>query len=524
VSAAAAGTAGGNPLPPLQGATLVLLTIAVSLATFMEVLDMTIVNVSIPAIAGTLAVSPTEGTWAISSYTLAAAIAQPLTGWLGRRYGEVRTFAVSGLLFVLFSAFCGFASSMPMLIVGRIMQGLVSGPMVPLAQALMMRSYPPHRRGVAMAIWGMVVLIAPVCGPVLGGWITDNFSWPWLFFINVPVGLFAVAASWSLLRDRESVRTRVPVDAIGLMLLIIGVGGLQFLLDRGNELDWFESITIRSAAVMAVVAVSLLIAWELTDRHPILDLHLFKHRNFTVGLICLCLGFYCFFGTVVIYPLWLQTTINYTAEWAGLAIAPVGLLGILLMPVVGANSHRMNMRAVACFGFLVFAVVMFWMGSLNAQTSIGGFVAPRLLQGVGVTCFFIPLQQIIFSDVKPNEFAAASGLMSFLRNLAGSMSTAISVWLWNERTDYHHATLASHVQQNGAWLDWASHFNALGEHAGTASSPLLLSYTQYQVVREAQTLAVNDILYMFGAILLLLAPVIWLARAPSKGLGAAPGH
>jgi DHA2 family multidrug resistance protein len=524
VSAAAASAAGSDAPPALQGATLILLTIAISLATFMEVLDMTIVNVSIPAIAGTLAVSPTEGTWAISSYTLAAAIMQPLTGWFGRRFGEVRTFAISGMLFIAFSTFCGFSTSMTMLIIGRILQGLVSGPMVPMAQALLLRSYPPQRRGIAMAIWGMVVFIAPICGPVIGGWITDNLSWPWLFFINVPVGLFAIGTSWSLLRRHETVRTPVPVDGIGLLLLVVGVGSLQFALDRGNELDWFESGLIRAAAAAAVVALSLLIAWELTDRHPILDLHLFAHRNFSVGLMAMCLGFFCFFGAVVAYPLWLQTTVGYTAVWAGLATAPVGLLGVLLMPVVGANIQRMNLRAVACMGFLILSAVMFWAGSLNAQAGFWNYVAPRLLQGVGLSCFFLPLQQIMFSDVKPNEFAAASGLSSFLRNIAGSMSTALSVWLWTERTDYHSATLATSIQPGGAWLDWVSRFNSLGGADGSVTSPLLMSYTQYQVAHEAQTLAINDVMHVFGVVLLVLAPTIWLARAPKKGQSVAAGH
>jgi DHA2 family multidrug resistance protein len=502
----------------------VLLTIAISLATFMEVLDITIVNVSIPAIAGTLAVSPTEGTWTISSYSLAAAIMQPLTGWLGRRFGEVRTFAVSGFLFVVFSTLCGFANSMTMLVIGRILQGLVSGPMVPMAQALLLRSYPPQKRGVAMAMWAMVVFIAPICGPVLGGWITDNFSWPWLFFINVPVGLFAIGVSWSLLRKRESARTRVPIDAVGLALLVVGVGSLQFVLDRGNELDWFQSSTIVIVACMAVVAITLLIAWELTDRHPVLDLHLFKHRNFTVGIATICLGFFCFFGAVVAYPLWLQTTVGYTAVWAGLATAPVGLLGLVLMPVVGANLHRMNLRVAASFGFLVLSTVMFWVSSLNADASFLEFAAPRLLQGVGLSCFFMPLQQIMFSDVKMHELAAASGLSSFLRNIAGSMSTALSVWMWTERSDYHYATLASGVQRGSAWTDWAHHFNSLGGGGGSADSPLLMAYTQFQVSHQAQTLAINDVMHTFGIVLLVLVPTIWLARPPKRGQPMAAGH
>jgi DHA2 family multidrug resistance protein len=520
-----AGTQAADAGPaPLQGATLVLLTIAISLATFMEVLDMTIVNVSIPAIAGTLAVSPTEGTWTISSYSLAAAIMQPLTGWLGRRFGEVRTFAISGVLFVVFSGLCGFATSMTMLVVGRILQGLVSGPMVPMAQALLLRSYPPQKRGMAMAMWAMVIFIAPICGPVLGGWITDNFSWPWLFYINVPVGLFAIGTSWSLLRKRESTRTRVPIDGVGLGLLVVGVGSLQFVLDRGNELDWFQSGTIVTMSCVAVVAITLLIAWELTDRHPVLDLHLFAHRNFSVGVATVCLGFFCFFGAVVVYPLWLQTTVGYTAIWAGLATAPVGILGLILMPIVGANLPRMNLRMVASFGFLTLSAVMFWISSLNADAGFWNFVAPRLLQGVGLSCFFLPLQQIMFSDVKAHELAGASGLSSFLRNIAGSMSTALSVWLWTERSDYHSATLATSVQQGANWSQWATQFNALHGAGGSGSSPLLLAYSQFQVTHEAQTLAINDVVRLFGLVLLVLAPTIWLARPFRRGQTVAAGH
>src|SRR5512139_872688 len=271
--------------PPLRGSALVLLSIAIGVSSFMEILDMTIVNVSVPAIAGSMGVSPTESTWAISSYMLAAAVVQPLAGWIGRRYGEVRTFVVSNLLFIVFSALCGLATSMPMLIAARLMQGLVSGPMMSVAQALLLRNYPVHLRGLALGLWSMVVIIAPIAGPILGGWITDNYSWPWLFYINVPTGAAAAAVTWYLLRNRESKRVKVPVDAVGLSLLVIGVGALQYLLDNGNQNDWFASSEIIIAAVVAVVALTFLIPWELTDKHPIVDLHLFQRRNFLVGTV-----------------------------------------------------------------------------------------------------------------------------------------------------------------------------------------------------------------------------------------------
>src|SRR5271167_1826419 len=276
-------SAGAFEYPPLRGGKLLFLTAAIGLATFMEILDMTIVNVSVPAISGSLGVSTSEGTWTVSSYMLAAAVMQPLSGWIARRFGEVRTFITSICLFMVFSAICGLATSLPMLVGARLVQGFVSGPMMSVAQAILLRNYSLERRGIALASWSMVIMIAPICGPILGGWITDNLSWPWLFYINLPVGAFSAAACWSILRKRESKRVQSPIDAVGLALLIIGVGSLQFMLDNGNEKDWFNSPVILAAAVIAVIAISFLIPWELNDPHPVVDLRLFGRRNFRVG-------------------------------------------------------------------------------------------------------------------------------------------------------------------------------------------------------------------------------------------------
>src|SRR5271170_1741355 len=251
--------------PPLHGGKLLLLTVAIATASFMEILDMTIVNVSVPAISGSLGTSNSEGTWVISSYMLAAAVMQPLSGWIARRFGEVRTFVTSVCLFMVFSAICGLATSLPMLVAARLVQGFVSGPMMSVAQAILLRNYSIERRGVALASWSMVIMIAPICGPIIGGWITDNLSWPWLFYINLPVGAFSAVATWALLRHRESKIVKLPIDVVGLALLVIGVGSLQFMLDNGNEKDWFNSPVILGAAVTALVAIAFLIPWELTD-------------------------------------------------------------------------------------------------------------------------------------------------------------------------------------------------------------------------------------------------------------------
>ena len=290
---------------PLKGAELVLGTIALSLATFMNVLDTSIANVSIPAISGDMGVSPAQGTWVITSFAVANAISVPLTGWLTQRFGQVRLFTMSVLLFVLASWLCGLAPNIGTLIAFRVLQGLVAGPMIPLSQTLLLASYPKAKAGMAMAMWAMTVLVAPVAGPLLGGWITDNFSWPWIFYINIPVGLFAAALTWSIYKKRDPGPRRVPLDVVGLILLILFVGSMQIMIDMGKELDWFESGEIIALAVAAVVSLLFFLAWELTDQHPIVDLRLFGQRNFVAGTLALSIAYGLFFGNVVLLPLWL---------------------------------------------------------------------------------------------------------------------------------------------------------------------------------------------------------------------------
>src|SRR6476469_7646015 len=341
--AAASSTTAAQPAP-LTGATLALGTVALSLATFMNVLDTSIANVSIPAMAGDLGVSPDQGTWVITSFGVANAISLPLTGWLTQRYRQVKLFVASVLLFVAASFLCALAPTLPLLIAFRVLQGAVAGPMIPLSQSLLLSSYPKARAGSALAIWGMTTLVAPVVGPLLGGWITDNISWPWIFYINVPVGLFAAAITWSIYHKRETPRVKRPIDGVGLALVFLWVGSLQIMLDKGKELDWFHSNTIITFAVLAVVGLAVFIAWELTDDHPVVDIRLFARRNFLFGASALSIAYGVFFGNVVLMPLWLQQYMGYTATDAGWALAPVGLFAILLSPLVGRNVSRIDPR------------------------------------------------------------------------------------------------------------------------------------------------------------------------------------
>ena len=506
--------------PPLRGGQLLFLTAAIATSGFMEILDMTIVNVSVPAISGSLGVTTAEGTWAVSSYMLAAAIMQPLTGWIGRRFGEVRTFVTSIVLFMCFSALCGLATSMPMLVGARLVQGLVSGPMMSVAQAILLRNYPLEKRGMAIALWAMVIIIAPICGPIIGGWITDNLSWPWLFYINLPVGAFAATASWSILRHRESKRVKLPIDAVGLALLVIGVGSLQFMLDNGNEKDWFNSPIIVAAGVLSVVSIAFLIPWELYDEHPVIDLHLFQRRNFRVATAVIGVAYFALSGVNIIFPLWLQTTVGYTATWAGLAVAPVGLLALVAAPIVGRNMTRLNLRMCASFAFCVFGFAIFWTASLNETASFAQFATPRFLQGLGLSFFFLPLNAIMLSGVPPSELASASGLNNFVRTMSGSIATALTVFIWNRRTDYHHAVLTEHVRNSaGAWVDYEQQLRGIG-----VSGIGAFEHVDRIITNQAMTLGVNDVFHLLAWVYLLLVPFVWLAKPPFTARGSGAAH
>jgi DHA2 family multidrug resistance protein len=504
------------PLKPLHGTPLVLLTIAVAFSTFMEVLDMTIVNVAVPHISGSLGVSASEGTWTISSYSLASAIMQPLTGWIARRFGEVRTFVISVMLFVVFSMLCGMATSMPMLVFARLMQGAGSGPMVALSLTLLLSSYPKERQGIALALWAMTVVVAPIFGPILGGWITDNLSWPWIFYINLPVGILAAVITWTLLRSRETKTAKTPIDVVGLGLLVTGVGCLQFMHDN----DWFASPMILTLGLIAVVCLTFLVVWEIHAKHPVIDLSLFKQRNFTVGVISLSLGMFAFFGINVVFPLWLQTTLGYTATWAGLASAPVGVLAFLLSPIIGRNMQKFDLRMLVSFAFIVFAITSYWFSTFDSAASFSTLVVPRFVMGLAIPCFFIPLNQIYLSGLPASEIASASGLSNFFRTLGSSVSTAVTVTLWQHRGIYHHATLTEYVSQSQpATTQYMQHLSHL-----SLSATQRLGYIDQIVNREGLTLAVNDVFYLCAVLFVMLIPVLWFARPPFGSAGGAMGH
>lgn len=497
---------------PLKGSQLVLGTIALSLATFMNVLDTSIANVSIPAIAGDMGVSPAQGTWVITSFAVANAISVPLTGWLTQRFGQVRLFTMSVLLFVVASWLCGLAPNIATLIAFRVLQGLVAGPMIPLSQTLLLASYPRAKAGTAMAMWGMTVLVAPVAGPLLGGWITDNISWPWIFYINIPVGLGAAALTWSIYRTRDPGPRRVPLDVVGLVLLVLFVGAMQIMIDMGKELDWFESGEIIALAVVSVVSFAFFLAWELTDKHPIVEIRLFARRNFVAGTVSLSIAYGLFFGNVVLLPLWLQQHMGYTATWAGLATAPVGLLAIVLSPWVGKNVSRIDPRKLATVAFLGFAAVLWMRSHFNTQADFMTILIPTVLQGAAMAFFFIPLQAIVFSGLSPQQTPSAAGLSNFVRITAGAVGTSLFTTLWENRASLHHAQLVESVHSGNATA-----VATLDQLMGSGMNrEQALASIDRMINQQAYTLAVTDLFYLSAALFFVLVVVIWFAR-PAQG-------
>jgi DHA2 family multidrug resistance protein len=492
----------------MAGGERTLVSIALALATFMQVLDTSIANVAIPAISGDLGVSPQQGTWVITSFAVSNAIAVPLTGWLARRFGEVRLFALAILLFTIASWACGLSTSIAMLIFFRVVQGAVAGPMIPLSQSLLLAIYPPHKKGTALALWSMTTLVAPICGPIFGGWITDNISWPWIFYINVPVGLLCASIAWERLRSRETKTVKLPIDTVGLALIVIGVGCLQVMLDKGKELDWFNDNLIVTLAIVSAIALAALVIWELTEEHPVIDLHLFAGRNFTAGAVAISLGYMVFFGSVVILPLWLQTQMGYTATWAGLATAPTGILAILFSPWVGKNLNRIDGRSMATFSFAIFALCSFWRASFNSGADFGYIAMPQLVQGIATAFFFVPLVTITLSGLPPDKIASASGLSNFLRIMAGGFGASLSTTLWDRREAVHHAYLTEQINAYspiaGQSLDQLQQLG-LGTSAGYAS-------IERTITNQAYMLSTIDVFWLAGWIFLVLIPLVWLAK------------
>ena len=431
--------AGKNPQAPLKGLALALTAFALAMGTFTQVLDTTIANVSLPTIAGNLGASTDQSTWIITSFVVANGIAVPITGWLMNRYGVVKVFVLSMLGFTIASLFCGLAWSMESLVFFRTLQGALSGPVIPGSQALLLSIFPRERRTTALAIGSITTLVAPICGPILGGYISDSWHWGWIFLINVPVGLIVTALCWGGLRDRETATRKLPIDMVGLGLLMIWAGALQVMLDTGKNADWFESTWIIVLAVIALLGFIAFLLWELTEEHPIVDLSLFRNRNFSLGTFVFCLSNGIFLANMLLIPLWLQTQLGYTATWAGLVSAPTGVIAVLVTPIAAWLMKRFDARWIATIAFAASAVSYWMRARLTADASFMDIAWPLMVQGISSGSYFIATVSILLDGVPSVRIPSALGLANFARIIAAGFSVSLVTTFWDRRAIMHQS-------------------------------------------------------------------------------------
>lgn len=500
----------------LQGRSLWTAGIMLAIANFIVVLDMTIANVSVPHIAGGLAVSSTEGTYVITSYAVAEAISVPLTGWLAARFGTVRTFALCVLLFGLFSALCGLAPTLGVLIAGRVMQGLAGGPLMPLSQTLLLRIFPPNKRAAALTLWSMTTITAPIMGPIIGGWINDNWSWPYIFFINIPITVICGIGAWRYLRPAETKIEKAKIDFVGLGLLVVWVAALQIMLDEGKNLDWFASTEIWALAIIAVIGFFSFLIWEFTQENPVVDLRVFRHRGFTASVITIGLAFGAYFGSVVLTPLWLQTYMGYTATWSGMTMAATGVLAVVAAPVVAKLSQTVDPRRLVFIGVSWMGIITFYRSFGTTDMTYSQIALPLLFQGIGMPLFFIPLTGLALSSVEQKETASAAGLMSFLRTLCGAIATSLVTTSWESDTTVFRSDMVGRLESPG---DFAAQ---LGDSSG--SSALDLGLFDQLVQSQAVMLATNHIFLITSIAFAIAASCVWIAPKPSRKADTSAAH
>ncbi|HEY4114583.1 MAG TPA: DHA2 family efflux MFS transporter permease subunit [Rhizomicrobium sp.] len=487
-----------------------------ALANFMAVLDLTIVNVAVPHIAGSLAVSPNEGTWVITSYAVAEAITVPLSGWLAQRFGAVRVFVIAASGFGLFSLLCGFAPSISMLVIFRVLQGFSGGPLMPMSQTLLLRVTPPRLAQMGLGLQTMTTIIAPIAGPLLGGTLTDSVGWPWAFFINVPIAIFVSLMVWQLLRKRETDRAQKPVDYVGLGLLVLWIGALQIMLDNGQDKDWFASPYIVTLAIVAAIGFAAFLIWELTDEHPIVDLSVFRNRTFSVMAVAMAFTFGAFFATIVLVPLWLQTNMGYTATWAGDVMAFMGVLGVIMAPVAAMLISRMDARLLMSIGLSILAAVTFWRTTFAPNMTFWQLAVPQLVTGLGMPLFFVPLLGLSIAAVPPAKTASAAGLVNFIRTMSGAFGTALVTTAWDQSTTGARVDLVGKLNQSQATL------HTFQSHGMTAAQALQ-NFSDL-VQSQAVMLATNRVSFVLAIILAAVALGVWLSPKPKGAVKMSAAH
>lgn len=498
-----------------------LIACTVMLATFMEVLDTSVANVALPHIAGNLSSTTDEATWVLTAYLVANAIVLPMSGWFSSLFGRKRFYMTCVLLFTASSALCGLAPTLGWLIFFRIMQGLGGGALQPVSQAIMRESFPAHKQGMAMAMYGMGVVFAPVIGPTLGGWITDNYSWHWIFLINIPVGILSLFLTSMLVHDppylqRTSLKQGARIDFVGLGLLATGLGFLEIALDEGQRNDWFASNLIVTAAIIAAVGLIGVVLWELRQKDPVVDFRLLKERNFAVSTVNMfALGF-ILYGSTTAMPLFLQTLMGYTAMQSGMALSPGGLVIMFMMPIVGALLSKFQARWLVIFGLIVSSLGLFLMTNFDLEIAFSNAVIARMVQSLGLAFLFVPINTIAFNMIAKEKTSYATGLINLARNVGGSSGIAIITTMLARRSQFHQQVLVSHVTP----YDPSYHLALQGLVAKLVQQGVntLQATRQAQgmlygmVQRQATMLAFIDVFWMLGITFLALVPLMFVMK------------
>ena len=501
-----------------------LITLAVMIPTLIEILDTSVANVSLTHIQGSLSAGQEEVTWVLTSYLVANAIVIPMSGWLARFIGRKRYLLLSLIVFTISSSLCGAATSLDELILFRIIQGIGGGGLQPMSQAILLETYPPNQRGLAMGIFGMGVVVGPILGPLLGGYLTDNYSWRWIFYINIPIGALALYMITTFVFDpsfQERRQKGEKIDYVGLVLLTIGLGSLQIVLDKGELKDWFGSTQIVLLTASAIVSLVALVFWELYYEQPIVDLRIFKDRSFATGNFVMFLAFFAFFGSIVLLPLFLQTLMGYTAYLAGWVLGPGGAIALFMLPFVGKTTERVDARILLAVGLLINAYSLHYMSGFNLNIDIETATFSRLIQGVGMPFIFVSCSFVAMAYVPKEKLNNASAIFNLLRNLGSSFGVAFVTTLLARRTQFHQSRLIENFDlYNPGFtyrLDQLKFL--LQEKLGSFSDHgnLALGYINQSLNRQTALMAYCDVFYALSLIFVVLVGVLWIIKKPPVG-------
>ncbi|MDR3701470.1 MAG: DHA2 family efflux MFS transporter permease subunit [Candidatus Sulfopaludibacter sp.] len=506
-----------------------IVAIAVMLATFMEVLDTTVVNVSLPHIAGSLSASVDEAAWALTSYLVANAIVLPMTGWIANYFGRKRTLTAAVFGFTTASVLCGLAPSLPVLILFRILQGATGGALQPLSQAVMLEAFPPRDRSKAMAFWGLGVVVAPMLGPVIGGWLTENYSWRWVFYINLPVGLASVIMTRLFIFDPPYIRrSNRGIDFWGMGMLAVGVGALQIVLDKGQEEDWFASNWMVICAVLAGIGIAAFIVRELKTRDPVVHLRVFANRTYSAGVFLMTILGFVLYGSLLLVPIFLQTLMGYPALEAGIAMAPRGLGSFLMMPVVGTVLGKFDPRKVLAVGLVGASWSLYALSRLNLEAGYWDIFWPQFIQGAALALLFVPLTTATMDPIPKEEMGNATSMFNLMRNLGGSVGIASATTYLFRRTQIHTNVLGAHVTAFNPRARMLSS-NLQSAMIARGSDPVLASRQAYVslwnlVERQASMAAFVDTFLALGVVFLLVLPLLLVMKRPKNRAGGVAMH